>query len=447
MARFVIEGGAPLRGSTRVPGDKSIGHRALIFGALAEGRSVVTGLSGGLDNRATAQIFTDLGARIALDGDRAEIEGVGLDGLRIPAGALDCGNSGTTMRLVAGVLAGQRFGTRLVGDESLSRRPMMRIIGPLRARGAHISGVKGAKEGELYPPLAVAPLIDDEALIALEYRSPVASAQVKSCLLLSGLWARGLTAIAEPTISRDHTERMMRALGVPLQTMGPMMVLDPTGWDRRWGGFTWEVPGDLSSAAFVLAAALMVEGSEVTVEGVGINPTRTGFVDAMRAMRASLDVRPTGEGAGGEPRGDLSAAHGPLSAAMSAGELLTRMIDEVPIFAAVATRARGRSDVRDAEELRVKESDRIETTVALLEAFGADCTELDDGLHVHGGARLRGAVVDSRGDHRVAMTAAVLGMAAEGRTVVEDVACVRTSFPGFAALFEGLGAQIREEEG
>lgn len=446
MKRYVIRGGAPLRGAVRVPGDKSIGHRAIIFGALAEGRSTVRGLSGGLDNRATAQIFRDLGASIDIDGDVATIDGVGLDGLTMPPGALDCGNSGTTMRLVAGILAGQRFGTRLVGDESLNRRPMMRIIGPLRARGAHISGVKGDKEGELYPPLAVAPLIDDEHLIALEYRSPVASAQVKSCLLLSGLWARGLTAIAEPTISRDHTERMMRALGVPLQTMGPMMVLDPDGWERRWSGFDWTVPGDLSSAAFVLAGALMVPDSQVTLEGVGLNPTRTGFLDALRAMRASVDLRPTGEGAGSEPIGDIDVAHGPLAAALTAGELLTRMIDEVPVFAALATQANGRSDVRDAAELRVKESDRLRASAKLLNAFGADCTELEDGLHVHGGAPLKGARVESEGDHRIAMSAAVLGMTAEGETVVDDVGCVETSFPGFAELFASLGADIRMEE-
>jgi 3-phosphoshikimate 1-carboxyvinyltransferase len=446
VKRFVIRGGSPLRGEVTVPGDKSIGHRALIFGALAEGTSTVRGLSGGLDNLATARIFRDLGARIDLEGDTARIEGVGLDGLRMPPGALDCGNSGTTMRLLAGILAGQRFGARLVGDASLSRRPMMRVIGPLRARGAHIAGVGGAKEGEQYPPLSVAPLIEGESLIALEYASPVASAQVKSCLLLSGLWARGLTAIQEPTISRDHTERMMRELGVPLQTMGPMMVLDPDGWARRWDGFDWTVPGDLSSAAFVVAAALLVPGSEVTVEGVGLNPTRTGLVDALRTMRADLELRPTGEGAGGEPVGALSARFGPLSPAMTAGELLTRMIDEVPIFAAVATAARGRSDVRDAAELRVKESDRLRATQRVLEAFGADCTELDDGMHVHGRSKLTGARVESEGDHRVAMTAAVLGMAAEGETVVEDVACVKTSFPGFAERLAALGADIRTEE-
>ncbi|HJL20348.1 MAG TPA: 3-phosphoshikimate 1-carboxyvinyltransferase [Sandaracinaceae bacterium LLY-WYZ-13_1] len=444
--RYRIRAGRPLRGVIRVPGDKSIGHRSLIFASLAEGRSTVTGLSGGLDNLATAQVFRDMGVRIAIDGTTAEIDGVGLDGLRMPSGDLDCGNSGTTMRLVAGILAGQRFGTRLVGDASLSRRPMRRIVEPLRARGAHVGGVSGPKEGEVYPPLSVAPLMDDETLIALEYSSPVASAQVKSCLLLSGLWARGLTAIAEPVVSRDHTERMMEALGVPVRVTGPMVLLDPSEWDRRWGGFEWEVPGDVSSAAFPLVAALMVPGSEVRLEGVGVNPTRTGLLDVLRTMRADLSFEPKGDRAGQEPVADLVVRHGGLSPAMTAGELLTRMIDEVPAFCAVATVAGGRSDVRDAQELRVKESDRLETSARVLKAFGADCTELQDGMHVHGGARLVGAEVDSGGDHRIAMMAAVLGMAAEGETVVRDVACVDTSFPGFAARMAALGADIVEEE-
>lgn len=421
-----------------------------MFAALAEGRSTITGLSGGLDNLSTAQILRDLGVAIAIDGSTATVDGVGLDGLRMPAGDLDCGNSGTTMRLMAGVLVGQSFGVRLIGDASLTRRPMRRIVDPLRVRGGHIAGVSGAKEGEVYPPLSVAPLVPGETLIALEYASPVASAQVKSCLLLSGLWAGGLTAVSEPVVSRDHTERMMQALSIPLQAMGPMTVLDPVGWDRRWDGFEWEVPGDISSAAFPLAAALLVPGSEVTVEGVGLNPTRTGLLDALRAMRADLRLEPKGDRAGNEPVGDLTARYGPLAPGLTAGETLTRMIDEVPAFCAVAAGAHGRTDVRDAEELRVKESDRLRTSAAILKAFGVDCTELQDGMHVHGPTHERrsvhGAEVSSQGDHRIAMMAAVLGMAAEGETVVNDVECVDTSFPEFAALMAELGADIVTEE-
>jgi 3-phosphoshikimate 1-carboxyvinyltransferase len=444
--RFRIRGGRPLRGPVRVPGDKSIGHRALIFAALAEGRSTITGLSGGLDNLSTAQAFRDMGVAIDIQGGTAIVDGVGLDGLSMPKAAIDCGNSGTTMRLLAGLLAGQRFGARLVGDASLTGRPMRRVIEPLRARGAHIAGSAGKKEGELYPPISIAPLIEDERLIALEYSSPVASAQVKSCLLLSGLYARGLTAVAEPVVSRDHTERMMQALGVPLQALGPMVLLDPSEWDRRWDAFEWQVPGDLSSAAFLIAAALLVPGSEISIENVGLNPTRSGILDTLRAMRADLTITPRGDGAGHEPIGAIEVKHGSLAAGQTGGELLTRMIDEVPVFCAIASAARGRTDVRDAEELRVKESDRVTAAANVLKAFGVDCTELADGMHVHGPAELHGAHVESLGDHRIAMMAAVLGLAADGETTVDDVECVDTSFPGFATLLTALGGEIRIEE-
>lgn len=455
VKRWRVRQSGPLRGRVRVPGDKSIGHRAILFGALAEGRSTVRGLSGGLDNAATAEAFRQMGARIELSDDAvgagasAVIDGVGLDGLRMPPGAIDCGNSGTTMRMLAGVLVAQKFGTRLVGDESLSRRPMRRIVDPLRARGGHVAGVRGAKEGEHYPPLSVAPLLPDERLTGIEYESPIASAQVKSALLLSGLWADGPTAISEPTLSRDHTERMMIALGVPLQALGPMVVLDPDDWEERgWRGFDWSVPGDLSGAAFVIAAALLVPGSEIEIEGVGVNPTRTGLLDALRAMRAPLAYTPRGDAAGMEPIAEIAVRHGPFAPARVSGELLTRMIDEVPVLAALSARARGTGEIRDAEELRVKESDRIALSASMLRDAGVDCVELRDGLTVHGtDGALRAIRIASGGDHRIAMSAAVLGLAAEGETIVDDVGCVDTSFPGFAALLRSLGADIQEEDG
>ncbi len=447
MKRYVVRPGRPLRGKARVPGDKSIGHRALLLGALAEGTSVVRGLSGGLDNAATATAMQKMGARYTLaEGGVARIEGVGLEGLRMPDGHLDCGNSGTTMRLLAGVLAAQRFGTRLVGDASLTRRPMRRVVEPLRARGAHIAGVKGKNEGEHYPPLSVAPLIDGERLSGIEVRTEVASAQVKSALLLSGLWADGPTAVAEPTLSRDHTERMLVALGVPLEAYGGMCVLDPSRWQpRRLPPFEWTVPGDASSAAFLIAAASMVPGSEIEIEGVGVNPTRTGLLDALRTMRAACEVVPRGDAAGNEPVATILVRHAGISPTRLGGELITRMIDEVPVFAALATSARGRTEVRDAAELRVKESDRVHVMARVLSAFGADAVELQDGLTIHGGRTLRAAHVASEGDHRVAMSAVILGLVADGETVVDDVACVDTSFPGFAALLSGLGADVREE--
>ncbi|MCA9582927.1 MAG: 3-phosphoshikimate 1-carboxyvinyltransferase, partial [Myxococcales bacterium] len=284
----------PLQGAVQVPGDKSIGHRALLFAALAEGPSRITGLSGGLDNRATAEALRAMGVSMTVGEREAAVEGVGLRGLRMASGPLDCGNSGTSMRLLAGLLAAQRFGSTLVGDASLTGRPMRRIVDPLRARGAHIQGEKGKKEGECYPPLRIAPLVEGELLLGFEYEMPVASAQVKSALLLSGLYAGAPTALSEPVLSRDHTERMMMALGVPLQTAGPVVRLDPAEWSGRWDGFEWHVPGDPSSAAFPLAAALAVGGSRVRVEGVCNNPTRTGFLEALRHMGALGEIVPKG---------------------------------------------------------------------------------------------------------------------------------------------------------
>jgi 3-phosphoshikimate 1-carboxyvinyltransferase len=434
----------PLKGTLTVPGDKSISHRALLFAGIASGTSILRGVSGGLDNLATARALESMGARYESleDGALSRVTGVGLDGLRMPSGAIDCGNSGTTMRMIAGLLVAQEFGTRLVGDASLSRRPMRRIVDPLRARGGHIAGQKGKKEGEHYPPLSVAPLVPGEKLTGIEFRSPVASAQVKSALLLSGLWADGPTIVAEPTLSRDHTERMLRSLDVPLETAGPMVALDPSGWNRVLPAFEWTVPGDLSSAAFLLAAGLMVRGSSIEITGVGTNPTRTGFLDVLRSMRASIEVVPKGEAAGSEPVGDLFVQHGSLGPARVGGELVTRMIDEVPVLAALLATIPGKHEIRDAEELRVKESDRIATMASVLRAFGGDCTELEDGLIIHGGGRLTGATVSSDGDHRIAMSAALLGLCAEGETVIEDADCIDTSFPNFVEILTKLGAEI-----
>lgn len=434
----------PLRGTVRVPGDKSIGHRALIFGALGRGRSVVEGLSGGLDNQATANAFRAMGVTMELSGTRAVIDGVGLFGLKMPSGTIDCGNSGTTMRMMAGLLVAQRFGTRLVGDVSLTRRPMKRIIEPLRARGGHIAGSPGKKEGESYPPLAVAPLVEGEFLRGIEYAMPVASAQVKSALLLSGLYADGPTAVSEPVLSRDHTERMMLALGVPLETAGPAVILDPEGWDRGWDAVNWTVPGDPSSAAFLAAAAALVPGSDVTIEGVCTNPTRTGFFEVLRQMGANGDVVPQGDAAGGEPIANVRVVGSALRGAKTGGEQVTRMIDEVPILAAMAARASGATEVRDAHELRVKESDRIATMASVLRAFSIECDELPDGLVIRGG-RPKAGHVRSEHDHRIAMSAAVLGLVSEGETIVDDVECVETSFPAFPALLRSLGADIVEE--
>lgn len=448
MKNYRVRSSGPLRGRIRVPGDKSIGHRSLIFSALAEGRSVIRGLSGGLDNQATQAAFRQMGVAMHEEGGALLVEGVGLRGLRAPAGAIDCGNSGTTMRLMTGLLAAQPFSCELYGDESLSGRPMGRVAAPLKARGARIEGRSGKKVGDIYPPLQIRGVVEGDALLGLEYEMPVASAQVKSALLLSGLYASGPTRLREPVLSRDHTERMMKALGVPLEIVGSAVSFDPADprWKGGWEGVEWLVPGDPSSAAFPIAAALMMPESELSVEGCGVNPTRMGFFDALRVMGAELEIEPRGTGAGDEPIAEITAHHASLRATFLGGELLVRMIDEVPVMAALAAMVPAVTEIRDAEELRVKESDRIEAMVEVLRAFGADVEELADGMTIHGGAPLHGARVVSRGDHRIAMSAVLLGLVATGETVVEDVGCIETSFPGFADLFRSVGADIREEE-
>lgn len=444
--RYRIRPAGPLRGRVRVPGDKSIGHRSLIFGALGRGTSRITGLSEGLDNAATREAFRSMGVSIENAEGATVVDGVGLRGLRMPGDVIDCGNSGTSMRLFAGLLSGQRFGARMTGDASLTSRPMGRVIKPLRARGAHIAGTAGANPDELYPPISIAPLVEGEALQGIEYAMPVASAQVKSALLLSGLYAAGPTVIEEPVLSRDHTERMMLALGVPLQTAGASVVLDPNDdWAGGWEPFEWHVPGDPSSAAFPLLAAAMVPGSKVSVEDVCVNPTRTGVFDWLRLVGAQISHRPSGHGAGDEPMAEVSLTYGSIRAAVAGGELIVRMIDEIPAVCALAATVPGQTEIRDAAELRVKESDRIATMAAVLQAFGVPCEELPDGMLITGGAPLRGAQVDSHGDHRIAMSATLLGLLAEGESVVDGAEAVDTSFPGFVALLRSLGADITEE--
>jgi 3-phosphoshikimate 1-carboxyvinyltransferase len=438
----------PLVGSVPVPSDKSIGHRALLFSALCKGASIIRGFSRGEDNIATANAMRAMGVTI-LEPSPSELRvaGVGLFGLSESSTPLDCGNSGTTMRLLTGLLSAQRFASTLVGDASLSRRPMMRIAGPLRQRGAHIEGAPHAtKTGEMTAPLRVLGLAEGEELRQLEFTSPVASAQVKSALILSGLYAHGATYIREPTVSRDHTERLLSALGVPLRTMGTLVELDPSGWNGEMQPFEIDLPGDLSAAAFLLVAAQLVAGSRVTVRGVGTNPTRTGILEIARDMGAGLSIENGGERAG-EPIGDLHAWSAPLRAMSIGGELVPRGVDEIPIACALAARASGTTTIRDAEELRVKESDRIATMVRVLRAFGVTCEELPDGLTIEGSDKpLTPASVESKGDHRIAMTAAILGLVASGPSRIADAGCIATSFPRFVGTLRALGAEVDVEE-
>lgn len=449
MSTLVVHplGKTPLVGSVPVPSDKSIGHRALLFASLCEGESEIRSFSRGEDNVSTANAMRAMGATVEdVDKTTLKVKGTGLFGLRTPQTDLDCGNSGTTMRLLTGILAAQTFQSRLVGDASLSRRPMKRVVAPLRMRGAVIEGTPHPKkEGDLTPPLLVGPLPRGTELVELEYESPVASAQVKSAILLSGMYAHGTTWFKEPTLSRDHTERMMHALGVPIRTVATAVELDPAGWSGKMEGFSIDIPGDASAAAFLLVAAQIVPGSRVTVRGVGTNPTRTGLLEIARHMGAGLEVVPQGDQAG-EPVAEISAWHQPLRATMVGGELVPRAIDEIPIACALAARASGETTIRDAEELRVKESDRVATMVHVLRSFGIECEELPDGLVVQGTDRpLTPAVVDSRGDHRIAMTAAVLGLLGSGPTRITDCDCIATSFPRFVGTLRALGARIDVE--
>jgi 3-phosphoshikimate 1-carboxyvinyltransferase len=411
------------------------------------GDTRISGFSHGEDNVSTANALRAMGVVIEEPAlGELVVRGVGLSGLKAPAGDLDCGNSGTTMRLLCGVLAGARFPATLVGDETLSRRPMMRVAGPLRLRGAVIEGRRHAtRADDIVAPLRVGPLPEGRDLGPLEYVSPVSSAQVKSAVLLSGLQADGATRFREPTVSRDHTERMLGALGCPIRAVGPLVELDPSGWDRRMPAFTIAIPGDLSAAAFLLVAAQLVEGSRVTARGVGVNPTRTGLLEIARDMGAGLTVEPQGERSG-EPVAELHAWSAPLRAVTIGGETVPRAIDEIPIACALAARATGTTRIRDAEELRHKESDRIATMATVLRAFGVTCEETPDGLDVEGreGA-LDAADVDSRGDHRIAMTATVLALVGRGPSRVRDAGCIATSYPKFVATLRGLGARIDVE--
>ncbi len=446
----------PLVGSVPVPSDKSVGHRALLLGALCHGTSRIAGFAGGEDNESTRRAFEAMG--VSFEGSPQEsgsgraaevrVRGVGLFGLRAPDRDLDCGNSGTTMRLLCGLLSAQSFATRLTGDASLSGRPMLRVVEPLRMRGAHISGEPHPKkQNDLTAPLRIEGLREDEHLTGLEYALPVASAQVKSALLLSGLYAHGATTLREPVLSRDHTERMLLSLGVPLRTLGPIVALDPAGWNGMMPALDVTLPGDISAAAFLIAAAVVVPSSRVTIRQVGTNPTRTGMLDVVRDMGVDLLAEPLGE-TGGEPLANLHVGSGEaLRGGRLGGELVPRAIDEVPALCVVAARAEGVTTIADASELRVKETDRIAAMTEVLRAFGVACEPAADGMRIEGvGPRpLSPATVDSRGDHRIAMSAAILALGASGPSRVRDVDCIRTSFPRFVGTLRALGASLAVE--
>ena len=427
--RWTAAPGGPLRGRLRVPGDKSISHRAVMLGALGEGVTRIRGFLEGEDTRATAQVFAQLGVRIeAPEAGERRVHGVGLHGLRPTASPLDCGNAGTGMRLLAGVLAGQAFDSVLVGDASLSKRPMRRVIAPLAAMGARIDSQAGL------PPLHIR---GGAPLQGIDIAPDVASAQVKSAILFAGLYARGETIVREIHPTRDYTERMLAAFGWPID-FAP-------GYARLSGGHRLraidvDVPADFSSAAFFIVAASLVPGSELVLERVGVNPRRTGLLHVLRAMGADIREQPLGE-QGGEPVADLTVRYAPLHGIDVPVEHVPDMIDEFPALFVAAACAQGRTVVRGAAELRVKESDRIASMAGGLRALGARVDETPDGAVMEGGA-LRGGTVDSVGDHRIAMSFAVAGQCAQGPIVIGDTANVATSFPGFVELASTVGMRL-----
>lgn len=437
----ILQPAKRIRGSLVLPGDKSISHRAAIMAALAQGTSQLTNYSTSADCTATLSCLQQIGVRIERSGHNVVIRGVGLDGLRAPTAALDCGNSGTTMRLLAGILAGQNFSSTLTGDESLRSRPMQRIIEPLQMMGATVSSDNG-----------LAPLIvqGSRPLHAIEYELLIASAQVKSCILLAGLCAAGRTEVVENEVTRDHTERMLGWFGVPIETGAA----EREGLNSRFAAVHGPVQfkprhvsiaGDISSAAYFIAAAALLPGSYLEVRDVGVNPTRVLFLKQLRAL--GLDVTVTDSKAeSNEPVGSVRVRgvetprpagdfDGPF---VLEGLIIPQLIDELPLLAVVGSQIKGGIEIRGAAELRMKESDRIATTAANLRAMGADVEEFDDGLRVGGRAHLHGAKIDPHGDHRIAMAFAVAGLSAEGETEIEDAGCVAVSFPEFFELLESV---------
>jgi 3-phosphoshikimate 1-carboxyvinyltransferase len=429
MSRLIVHPGGPLRGRGRVPGDKSISHRALLLSALAGGASRISGFLPSGDCLATLACLRALGVHVeAHDATTLTVRGRGLRGLQAPGASLNCVRSGTTMRLLAGILAGQSFDCTLTGDPQLLHRPMRRITEPLRRMGAGIEASDG------HAPLA----IHGRRLHGYDHTLAVASAQVKSALLLAGLYADGPTTVRQPGPARDHTERMLAAMGAALQVSGLNVTLAPS---PALSPLALHIPGDLSSAAFPLVGAVLLPGSEVTIERVGVNPTRTGLLDVLRTMGAGVVVEGERE-QGGEPVADVTMRASDLAGAEVSGHTVVRMIDEFPVLAVAATQAHGTTVVRDAAELRVKETDRIATAVAELRVLGARIEPLPDGFIVEGPTALHGGVVDSHGDHRLAMALAVAGLFAQGEVTIENAECVPDSFPGFVEFMRSLGAKI-----
>jgi len=420
-----------LRGELSVPGDKSISHRSIMLGSLAKGTTRVSGFLMGEDNLSTWKAFETMGVAIRQTGsDALQIEGVGLDGLAEPGDVLDCGNSGTTMRLMSGLMAGQNFFSVLTGDKYLRRRPMKRVVTPLAAMGARIWGRDGGERA----PLA----IQGGSLHPITYASPVASAQVKSAVLLAGLSVEGETRVTEPHLSRDHSERMLSCFGAEVRPFegGVSLVGRP-----RLMGQEVIVPGDISSAAFFMVAGLVTPGAELTIRNVGINPTRSGIIDILVAMGGELELLNIREQSG-EPVADVLVRYSNLKGIEISGDMVPRAIDEFPVISVAAALAEGITTIRDAEELRVKETDRIAAMVSELGKLGAQVEARPDGMVITGVEQLTAGKVSSHGDHRIAMSMAIAALSARGEVTIEDAACTETSFPGFWELLTKISGSL-----
>lgn len=436
---MIIRPATRINGQLAVPGDKSISHRAAMIAAIATGTSHLRNYSTSVDCAATLSCLEKLGVSVERNDHEITIHGAGLNGFTTPDGELDCGNSGTTMRLLAGILAGQNFVSTLTGDESLRSRPMQRITEPLELMGAKISSSNGRA------PLRIQ---GGRPLQAIDYELLTASAQVKSCILLAGLHAKGRTTVVENEITRDHTERMLKWFDANIETGKPEREPETAGFASITGPAQLtardiSIPGDISSAAYFIAAAILLPQSSLDISDVGLNPTRTSFLDQLRLRGMAIKIRNQREDCG-EPRGDISVGGETSSNGHPRGRitinsaLIPQLIDELPLLAVVGSQLEGGIEIRDAKELRVKESDRINATVAGLRAMGCEAEEFDDGLRVNGPTKLRGARIDSHGDHRIAMSFAIAGLIAEGETEIAGADCVAVSFPEFFDLLESV---------
>ncbi|WP_071459962.1 3-phosphoshikimate 1-carboxyvinyltransferase [Bacillus massilinigeriensis] len=408
-----------LVGTIEVPGDKSISHRAVMFGAMAKGKTTVENFLPGEDCLSTISCFRKLGVHIQQEGTEVIIEGTGLKGFREPVEVLDVGNSGTTIRLLTGILAGRPFRTVLTGDDSIAKRPMTRVVEPLRLMGASIDG---RKSGE-YTPLSVR----GDALKGIEYKLPIASAQVKSSILLAGLQAKGRTTVVEPEKTRDHTEKMIELFGGSVTSEGLTASVEG---GQELSGTHVHVPGDISSAAFFLAAGCIVPGSDIELRNVGLNSTRTGILDVLERMGAEIVISPSNKGSG-EPSGTIRVKYSELQGTVIEGAMIPRLIDEIPIISLIATQATGVTIVRDAKELKVKETNRIDTVVKELTKLGANIEATEDGMIITGGGMLHGGTVSSHGDHRIGMMLAIASLIANGEVYLEKCEAINVSYPRF----------------